>query len=176
MNKNPKCLKQTTIHKIIRLKTSVLQCHKQAKRGIALLVALGTMIVILIIASLAIYLISSGLRVAGGQKRYQSAFEASEGGIEIGIGIVDNAYSDHVLPASDSLDVGRFEVKIYPQYLFTSFGIGASIIFAHGYYGAGTALAAGGANLHYLVRAQSIGKGGERVPIEIEYKKTVGID
>jgi Tfp pilus assembly protein PilX len=55
---------------------SELSNHK----GIALLVALGSMVLILIVTTIALYVVTRGLRVAGGQKRYQSAFEASEGG------------------------------------------------------------------------------------------------
>jgi hypothetical protein len=147
-----------------------------AERGIALLVALGAMIVILIVGSLAIYMITRGLQVAGGQKLYQSAFEACEGGLEIGIAKVDSAFAAGVPPTDDSLGIGVFKIKVHTDELFASTVAGAAIKFARGYYGAGQGIAQGGVNLYYLVRTQALGIGGERVTIEIEQKKTVGID
>jgi hypothetical protein len=57
------------MHKIIFPK---LNNHRS---GIALLVAIGTMLIILIVASLAIYLVTRAISVTGGQKRYQTCFE-----------------------------------------------------------------------------------------------------
>jgi len=167
----------TKIAKTIDCRTTQKSMYKNGEKGIALLVALGAMIVILIIGSLAIYLISSGLNIARGQKRYQSAFEACEGGIEIGMGKVDSAFTYGVNPPhGDTLNVGRFSVRIQTDQLFASTVFGAAIKFARGYFGAGHAVAHGGVNLYYLVRAQSIGSGGEGVTIEIEQKKVLGID
>ena len=64
-----------------RLKPNILKSSK----GIALLVALGTMIVILIIGSLGVYIITRGLNVTSGQTRYETAYEAAVASLEIGL-------------------------------------------------------------------------------------------
>lgn len=151
--------------------------HNSKSRGIALLVALGTMMVILIIGSLAIYLITRGLSIAKGQKQYQSAFEACEGGIEIGIATVDGQFTLNLdNPTGDTLQIGMFQVRVNTQPLFSTTVAGAAIKFARGYSGAGQGISHGGVNVYYLVRAQAIGSSGERIAIEIEQKKTVGVD
>jgi hypothetical protein len=144
--------------------------------GIAMLIALGSMLVILIIGSLTIYFINKGINVAQSQKMYQSAFEACEGGIEIGIGKVDSAFSYGVPPTSDTLNVGTFEVQIITKKLFATTATGSAIKFARGYFGAGQGMSKGGVHLYYLVKANAIGGSGEQVVIEIEQKKSLGID
>ena len=56
----------------------------KSSKGIALLIALGTMIVILTIGSLSIYLITKGLKVTAGQTRYETAYESAVASLEIG--------------------------------------------------------------------------------------------
>ncbi len=146
------------------------------KKGVALLVALGTVIVILIIGSLAIYMITTGLNIARGQREYQSAFEACEGGVEIGIAKIDSAFNNRVLPQSDTLNIGRFEVQIITEPLFAAASVGSAIRFARGYFGVGQGISQGGINLFYLIHCQSIGVGGEQITIDIEQKKVPGID
>lgn len=149
---------------------------RHSQRGIALVIALGAMLMILIVGALSVYLISRGLSVARGQKQYQSAFEACEGGIEIGIGKVDSAFTNSVDPISDTLNVGHFSVRVITEPIMATTSAGSAIKFARGYFGVGQGISQGGVNLFYLVQAQSIGGGGEGVTIEIEQKKTLGID
>jgi len=148
------------------------------KRGIALLIAIGTMILILIIASLGIYLVIRGLGITGGQKRYQSAFEACEGGLEIGLAKVDSAFSAGVAPTGYNGNIGHYTVTVVTQPLFAATISGAAIKFARGYFGVGQGISKGGVNLYYHILSQAIASGitGERVRLEVEQKKVIGID
>jgi hypothetical protein len=151
---------------------------KSKNRGIALLVAMGTMILIFIVAALAIYLVTRGLNVAGGQKRYQSSFEACEGGLEIGMAKVDSAFSSGVDPSDFSGVVGNYQVSVVTEPLFAATVSGAAIKFARGYFGVGQGISQGGVSLYYHIQAaaQATGITQERVALEIEQKKVIGID
>jgi hypothetical protein len=146
--------------------------------GIALLVALGTMIVILLVASLAIYLATRAMSVTSGQKRYQTCFEAAEGGLEIGMAKVDSAFTHQTDPTYFTGTVGRYNVTVAADPLFASTASGAAIKFARGYFGVGHGIAGGGVNLYYhvLSRAVAVGITGEQTTLELEQKKVVGID
>jgi hypothetical protein len=147
-------------------------------RGIALIVALGTMILILIVAALAIYLITRGLSIVSGQKRYQSAFEATEGGLEIGFVKVDSAFSAGVDPTNYLGNIGQYQVTVTTAPLFAATVSGAAIKFARGYFGVGQGIAKGGVILYYHIESHAVATGvtGETVTLEAEQKKVVGID
>ena len=149
-----------------------------SKKGIAMLIALGTMIVIFIVAALGIYIVTRGLKIAGGQKRYQSTFEACEGGLEIGLAKVDSAFTAAVDPTNYSGVIGQYSVTVQTEPLFATTAAGAAIKFARGYFGVGQGIAQGGVNLYYHVLAEAIASGvtGERVALELEQKKVIGID
>jgi hypothetical protein len=160
------------MHKIILPK---LNNHHS---GIALLVAIGTMLIILVVASLAIYLVTRAINVTGGQKRYQTCFEAAEGGLEIGMAKVDSAFSKQTDPTGYNGTVGRYNVTVSSEPLFASTASGAAIKFARGYFGVGHGIAGGGVNLYYHVLSQAvaIGISSEQTTLELEQKKVVGID
>jgi hypothetical protein len=146
--------------------------------GIALLVAIGTMLIILIVASLAIYLVTRAMNVTGGQKRYQTCFEAAEGGLDIGLSKVDSAFTHHTDPTGYAGVVGKYNVTVTAEPQFAATASGAAIKFARGYFGVGHGLAGGGVNLYYHVLSQAVALGttGERVILELQQKKVVGID
>jgi len=154
--------------------------HKLNKHrpGIALLVAIGAMLIILIVASLALYLVTRAINVTGGQKRYQTCFEAAEGGLEIGMAKVDSAFSKQTDPTGYTGVVGRYNVTVSAAPLFASTASGAAIKFARGYFGVGHGIAGGGVNLfyHVLSQATAVGITSERSILELEQKKVVGID
>ncbi len=154
----------------------MLKIKKDGQRGIALLVAIGTMILIFIIAALGIYLITRGLKVASGQKRYQSAFEACEGGLEIGMAMVDSVFAVGGDSASYMGNIGNYVDTVVSNYLSASMVTGAALKFARGYFGVGQGMAKGGVNRYYRIVAKSIGHGGEAVILEVEQKKVIGID
>ena len=153
-------------------KTSKPQNLKSSK-GIALLIALGTMILIFTIAALSIYLITRGLKVASGQQRYQSAFEACEGGIELGLAEVNRAFLAGVAPDTTNIKIGKYTVRVIPDPLYATHKDGSVIKFGRGYFGIGYGQSKGGANFYYRILAQSLGTGGERVTIELLQEKTI---
>lgn len=159
------------IPNIKNLSTAQLHNCKTAKKGIALLVAIGTMILILIIASLGVYLVVKGLNITGGQQRYQSALEACEGGIELGLAEVNRAFIARDDPDADTVSVGKFTVYIFSDALFASTSAGSVIKFGRGYFGVGYGIQKGGINYYYRIRSQAVGGGGERVTIEVLQKK-----
>ena len=176
---NQKKVKKTNI--INELRNSLLTSNFSLltyKRGIALLVAIGTLILILIIAALGIYLAVKGLGITGGQKRYQVAFEACEGGLEIGLAKVDSAFSAGVDPTDYDGTIGNYTVTVVTQPLFATIISGSAIKYARGYSGIGQGISKGGVNLHYHILSQAISSGttAERVRLEVEQKKVIGID
>ncbi|MGB9720265.1 MAG: hypothetical protein ACPL28_02130 [bacterium] len=149
--------------------------HKN--RGIALLVALGTMILILIIGSLAVYLVIRALNVTAGQKRYQTAFEACEGGLELGVLRAYTGFEAHnIQDTTFQQNIANYRVHIYVRPLFAATEAGAVIKFARGYFGAGQGLAGGGASYYYKIVAASCGTAGDSVTTETEIKRVIGID
>lgn len=153
--------------------TSKLPNFNSSKKGIALLIALGTMILIFTIAALSIYLITKGLNVAGGQQRYQSAFEACEGGIELGLAEVNRAFLAGVVPDTSNIKIGKYTVRVIPDPLYATHKDGSVIKFGRGYFGIGYGQSKGGANFYYRILAQSVGTGGEKVTIELLQEKTI---
>ncbi len=143
------------------------------QKGIALLVALGSMVLILIITSIALYVVTRGLTIAGGQKRYQSAFEACEGGIELGLAEVNRAFLAGVDPDVGSMNIGKFTVRVIPEPLFATVAEGSVLKFSRGYFGIGHGMSRGGVNFYYRILAESEGTGGERVTIEVQQKKRI---
>lgn len=154
-----------------------LRNKRQKNKGIALLVALGTMILILIIGSLAVYLVIRALNVTSGQKRYQTAFEACEGGLELGVLNAHRNFESHNIQDTTMLQkIGSYRVHIYVRPLFAATEAGAVIKFARGYFGAGQGLATGGASYYYKIVAASCGTVGDSVTTETEIKRVIGID
>jgi hypothetical protein len=142
-------------------------------RGIALLVALGTMIIILIVGSLAIYLVNRGLTVSSGQQRYQTAFEACEGGVELGLSEVDRAFLAGTAPDTGYYNIGRQRVRVVPEELYALIAEGSVIKFSRGYFGIGYGMAKGGVQVYYRVFAQAVGSGGETVKLEVVQRKRI---
>ena len=143
------------------------------QKGIALLVALGAMVLILIVTSVAMYVVTRGLNLSGGQKRYQSAFEACEGGIELGLAEVDRAFLASVDPDTSLVNIGKFTVHVIPDPLFATAAEGSVLKFSRGVFGVGHGMSRGGVNFYYRILAESKGAGGERVTIEVEQKKRI---
>ncbi|MGQ9464296.1 MAG: pilus assembly PilX N-terminal domain-containing protein [bacterium] len=145
--------------------------------GIALLIALGTMIVLLIVGALAVYLVTRALNVTSGQIRYQSAFEACEGGLEIGVLNAHKGFEEHSIDSlHQQTNIGNYRVHIYVQPLFAATEAGSVIKFARGYFGAGQGLAGGGASYYYKIVSASHGISGDSVTTETEIKRVIGID
>ncbi len=143
------------------------------RKGIALLVALGAMVLILIITTVAMYVVTRGLTISRGQKAYQSAFEACEGGLELGLAEVDRAFLAGVEPDTNAMAIGRFKVRVLPEPLFASAADGAVLKFSRGYFGIGHGMSRGGVNFYYRILSESEGTGGERVVIEVQQKKRI---
>ena len=158
--------------------TSRLPMFNSSHKGIALLIAMGTMILIFVIAALGIYIVTRGLNVSGGQQRYQSSFEACEGGLEIGMLKVDSAFTAGIDPSNYAGVIGKYNVTVNCQPLFAVMTSGAAVKFARGYFGVGQGISQGGVNLYYHIEANALARGvtGEQVTLEIEQKKVIGID
>ncbi|MGQ9533849.1 MAG: hypothetical protein ACUVTF_01260 [bacterium] len=145
------------------------------KKGIALLVALGTMIVIFIIGALGIYLVTRGLSVTGGQIRAENTLEAAEAILEMG--------RSHAMKMNRDLTVGPITdqpITLIANYVcslsvarVTDKGIvppGEAQKFARAYRGIGASLgAAVGIRTYklYHIYAQAIGRNGEKTAIDV---------
>jgi len=150
----------------------------KANKGIALLVALGTMIVILIIGSLAIYLITRGVRVTAGQTRYETAFEAATAALEIGKARAKYLNQELSIPdTSDAFMVGQYSAQTYVERTsFKAVGIsGHAIKFARAAAGPGQTPAFGSYRTYYIRAdaANTASSAGEQVMLEVLMRYTI---
>jgi len=138
------------------------------RKGIALLVALGTMIIILILGSLVLFLIVRGLAITSGQARYETAYEAAVAALEVGkteaeiLNINPNAP-----PIVRNLNIGPYAATIRVSRASSqSFGAaGTAIKFARATLGPG----GGGPSGYYrnfYVHATVVGQAGEQASLE----------
>ncbi len=144
-------------------------------KGIALLVALGTMIVIFILGALGIYLVTRGLAVTGGQIRAENTLEAAEAILEIG--------RSHAMKMNRDLTVSPIqdeEINVISNYLcslsvarVTDKAVappGEAQKFARAYRGIGASLgAAVGIRTYklYHIYAVAVGRNGEKTAIDL---------
>lgn len=141
-------------------------CNNQ--KGIALLVALGTMIIILILGSLVLFLIVRGLAITTGQARYATAYEAAVAGLEVGKTDAEILNSNpNAPPIVKNINIGRYAATIRVSRASSqSFGAaGTAIKFARATLGPG----GGGPSGYYrnfYVHASVIGQTGEQASLE----------
>ncbi len=162
MNKNPKYL-NSQIPKI------------KANKGIAMLVALGTMIVILIIGSLGIYIITRGLKVTAGQTRYETAYEAGVASLEIGLARAIYLNQNLQVPdTSEVIQVGKYECALHVERT-SAVAItlsGTAMKFARAIAGPGSTPSTGSYRTYYI-SARAKGDAGEQVMLEVLQRYTI---
>ncbi len=144
-------------------------------RGIALLTALFSLVLILIVGSLALFLVMRSMGVSAGQARYQSTFEATEGAVEIGAASVDEDFqNEETSLLVDSIEQGLniHYIKTVPKLLSTVTVAGGALDFARGYEGIGASMAAGGSMTLYLIPAEGFGPTRIKVNIDVGLKKS----
>ncbi len=141
----------------------------KTEKGIALLVALGTMIVVLVLGSLVIYLVVRGLNVTSGQLRYETVYEAAVAGLELSKAKAEsvNIYLDAPPRDSSMINFGQYDVIVTAER--TSATVitmsGTAIKFARAIAGPGATPASGSYRTYYIT-ATAMGRGGERVGLE----------
>lgn len=162
MNKNPKYL-NSQIPKI------------KANKGIAMLVALGTMIVILISGSLGIYIITRGLKVTAGQTRYETAYEAGVASLEIGLARAIYLNQNLQVPdTSEVIQVGKYECALHIERT-SAVAItlsGTAMKFARAIAGPGSTPSTGSYRTYYI-SARAKGDAGEQVMLEVLQRYTI---
>ncbi|OGC42142.1 hypothetical protein A2Y85_00885 [candidate division WOR-3 bacterium RBG_13_43_14] len=146
-----------------------------SRPGIALLVALGTMIVIIIIGSLAIYMITRGLTVTGGQTRYETAYEAGVASLEIGMARAEYLNQNlDLIDTTEFIRVGAYKCTLHVERT-SAVAVtmsGTAIKFARGISGPGSTPAFGSYRTYYI-SAQTIGNTGEQVMLEVLQRFTI---
>jgi hypothetical protein len=137
--------------------------------GIALLVAIGTMIVVLIVGSLALYIVIRGMNVTRGQTRYETTYEAAVAALEISKAKAEslNTYLSAPPLMVDTVRVGGYDAitvaeRTSAQVITMS---GTAIKFARAISGPGATPASGSYRTYY-VSATILARGGERVGVE----------
>ena len=142
----------------------------QNESGIALLVAIGAMIVVLIVGSLALYVIVRGMNVTRGQARYETTYEAAIAALEIGKAKAEslNTYLSAPPLMVDTIRIGGYDAITVAER--TSARVitmsGSAIKFARAIAGPGATPASGSYRTYY-VSATILGRSGERVGVEI---------
>lgn len=145
-----------------------LAINKQ-ERGIALLVALGTMIVVLIVGSLALYIVVRGMNVTRGQTRYETTYEAAVAALEISKAKAEslNTFLNAPSPMEDTIQLGSYDAIVVAER--TSAQVitmsGTAIKFARAIAGPGATPASGSYRTYYI-SATIISRSGERAGIE----------
>lgn len=147
----------------------------KANKGIALLVALGTMIVILIIGSLGVYIITRGLNVTGGQTRYETAYEAAVASLEIGLARA--TYLNQTLQIPDTtevIQVGNYSCSLSVERTSaTAITLsGTAMKFARAISGPGSTPSTGSYRTYYI-SARAEGVAGEQVMLEVLQRYTI---
>jgi len=157
------------------LVTSKLPNFYSSKKGIALLIALGTMILILIIGSLSIYLITKGINITAGQTRYETAYESAVASLEIGkarAGYLNMAFD--IIDTSEVFQVGKYTINLDVER--TSSGAitlsGMAQKFARAISGPGSTPSHGSYRTYYI-KVQSVGRAGEQVALEVLQRYTI---
>ena len=145
-------------------------------RGIAMITVMLFLVFMMVIAALVIRAVVKGIQVSGSSRRYLSTFEAAESGIEWGMVEIERA-TESGTTYNDSTDIslGGKNVGVTISALFTSPVSGANIAFGGGYEGIGGGSAKGGTAQMYNVTADASGSAGEKVGVEVAYRKIVGI-
>ncbi len=141
------------------------------KRGIALITAMVTLIIVLMLGGVLLYLGLNSYRTYISSRRVESTMGAAEAGVNAGI--IEIGKNTITGSSSDSIDVdlGRFQakVKIRPTFVQSMYGTGTE--FSSGYEPVGTGISGGGASSFYLIRSYAEGPSGEKVSIEALYRK-----
>jgi hypothetical protein len=139
------------------------------ERGIALLVAIGTMIVVLIVGSLALYIVVRGMNVTRGQTSYETTYEAAVAALEISKAKAESLNTFLSAPSrmTDTIRIGGYDAitvaeRTSAQVITLS---GTAIKFARAIAGPGSTPASGSYRTYY-VSATILGRSGERVGVE----------
>uniref|UniRef100_A0A7C4TCY0 Type 4 fimbrial biogenesis protein PilX N-terminal domain-containing protein n=1 Tax=candidate division WOR-3 bacterium TaxID=2052148 RepID=A0A7C4TCY0_UNCW3 len=150
----------------------------KGKRGIALLVALGTMIVLLIAGALVIYLIVRGLNLTRGQTQYETTYEAAIAALEMGKAEAARLNANSELPQSltDSVQLGAgfsgtYSVQRTQRQVITMSG--TAIKFARAIAGPGSTPASGSYRTYYITASAVNPVTQERVRLEAIERFTV---
>lgn len=148
---------------------------ESSNKGIALIIALGTMIAIFIAGSLSIYLITRGVSVTAGQTRYETAYEAAVASLEIGKARAQYLNENLVInDTTDIVQVGGYTVNTHVERA-TAAAVtlgGTAMKFARAIAGPGSTAAVGSYRTYYI-RAQSLGGAGEQVTLEVMQRYTI---
>ncbi|UCG92351.1 MAG: hypothetical protein JSV97_01165 [candidate division WOR-3 bacterium] len=144
-------------------------------RGIALLVAIGTMIIIFILGALAVYLTTRGLGITIGQTRYETAYEAAVASLEIGKARAE--YMNQTINISDTtetIQVGQYTTTLNVERTSHTATVlsGSALKFARAVSDPGQTPSTGSYRTYYI-NTQSVGKAGERVIVEILQRYTI---
>jgi hypothetical protein len=156
-------------------KCRIPKAFNNERKGIALLVALGTMIIILIIGSLGVFLITRGLRVTAGQTRYETAYEAAVASLEIGKARASYLNQNLALiDTTEVITVGDYACSLYVERT-SSVAVtlsGTAMKFARAISGPGSTPSTGSYRTYYI-RVQSTGVGGEQAMLEVLQRYTI---
>lgn len=160
---------------MINLKKPYSPDFSKGHKGIALLVALGTMIIILVIGSVAVYLITRGLNVTAGQTRYETAYEAAVASLEIGLARAEWLNQNlNVIDTTETFQVGKYESTLHVERT-SSVAItlsGTAMKFARAAAGPGSTPSYGSYRTYYII-AKSVGNTGEQVALEMLQRYTI---
>lgn len=158
-------------------KTKMLKDLKFSRksRGIALLVAIGTMIIIFILGALAVYLTTRGLGITIGQTRYETAYEAAVASLEVGKARAE--YMNQTINISDTtetIQVGQYTTTLNVERTSHTATIlsGSALKFARAVSDPGQTPSTGSYRTYYIT-TQSVGKAGERVIVEMLQRYTI---
>lgn len=144
-------------------------------KGIALLIALGTMIIILIVGALSVYVITRGLNVTEGQTRYETAYNAAVASLEIGMKRAEYIAQNPGIPdTTDVMQVGAYTCSVTVERTSAVAMVlsGTAMKFARAIAGPGSTPSTGSYRTYYIC-AKSVGKTNEQVMLEVLQRYTI---
>ncbi|MEN3045243.1 MAG: hypothetical protein ABDH37_08560 [Candidatus Hydrothermales bacterium] len=125
------------------------------KKGVALITTILMASLLTILIGTALFLVSRGIFVTGGEERFVSAIEAAEGGIERGVWQIRRFIS-----GLDNLDprnfrIGSYDVTVDPEMVTVYQRSGFNLRFAAAYLGLGYSEAGGALGQVFLIASEA---------------------
>jgi hypothetical protein len=150
--------------------------HLQNRDGLAMITVILFLVFMLVIGGLVMYVMTRGIQATGSARRYYTAFEAAESGIEWGMVRIEEVTRTGATLTGDTLSLDAKDVEVQLFSLFSSPVSGSGMGFGSGYDGIGRGAAGGGSSVNYRIDSNATGEQKSNVTIEVAYRKIIGVE
>jgi|GEM_PF-980432 len=143
----------------------------ERKKGVALVTAIVTLIIVLMLGGVLLYIGLNSYRTYVSSRRVESTMSAAEAGVNAGIVEITSSSISGSSVDSFNVALGRYRAKVKVTPVFTQSMYGTGTEFSSGYEPVGSGISGGGASSFYLIDSRASGPQGEKVRIEALYRK-----